>query len=177
MFKIQKSAASIAFAVAFLSLAACSPQPSAVTSETTPPAAPAAVVATPPAAKPEVVVIKAAPVVERVVCDTCGIVRSVTEVTGQGSASGLGGVIGGIVGGVAGNQVGGGDGKKLATVAGVIGGAVLGNKIEKDRNGTTYYEVSIDMENGGQRVISVPNTYGINPGAAVMVNGNDITLR
>jgi len=110
-------------------------------------------------------------------CASCGIVRSVTAVTNPGTSTGVGGVIGGLVGGVAGNQVGGGDGKKLATVAGVIGGAVLGNKLEKDRNGTSYFEVSIDMEVGGQRVITIANAQGINPGTAVTVIGNDISLR
>jgi len=111
------------------------------------------------------------------VCASCGIVRSVTAVANQVTSTGVGGVIGGLVGGVAGNQVGGGDGKKLATVAGVIGGAVLGNKLEKDRNGTSYFEVSIDMEGGGQRVVTIANAQGINPGTAVTVIGNDISLR
>jgi uncharacterized protein YcfJ len=37
--------------------------------------------------------------------------------------------VGAVVGGLLGNQVGGGNGKKLATVAGVIGGGMLGNQI------------------------------------------------
>ena len=37
--------------------------------------------------------------------------------------------VGAVVGGLLGNQVGGGNGKKLATVAGVIGGGFLGNEI------------------------------------------------
>jgi uncharacterized protein YcfJ len=36
---------------------------------------------------------------------------------------------GAVVGGLLGNQVGGGNGKKLATIAGVIGGGMLGNQI------------------------------------------------
>ena len=38
---------------------------------------------------------------------------------------------GAVLGGVLGNQVGGGNGKKLATVAGVIGGGYLGNEVAK----------------------------------------------
>ena len=38
---------------------------------------------------------------------------------------------GAVLGGVLGNQVGGGNGKKLATVAGVIGGGYLGNEVGK----------------------------------------------
>ena len=50
-------------------------------------------------------------------------------------------VAGAVVGGVLGNQVGGGDGKKLATVGGAIAGGYAGNKIQEgmqDRN--TYQE-------------------------------------
>ena len=37
--------------------------------------------------------------------------------------------VGAVIGGLLGNQIGGGNGKKLATVAGVIGGGMLGNQI------------------------------------------------
>jgi uncharacterized protein YcfJ len=36
---------------------------------------------------------------------------------------------GAVIGGLIGNQVGGGNGKKLATVAGIIGGGYLGNQM------------------------------------------------
>lgn len=36
---------------------------------------------------------------------------------------------GAVIGGLIGNQIGGGNGKKLATVAGVIGGGMIGNEI------------------------------------------------
>lgn len=41
--------------------------------------------------------------------------------------------IGAVVGGVLGNQVGGGKGKTLATVAGAVGGGYAGKKIEQSR--------------------------------------------
>src|SRR5688572_15713421 len=131
-------------------LVACSPQA----------AAPAAVAGTVPAPAP---VAERAAVPAPVVCSACGVVRSVTAVTQDGQASGAGAVIGGIVGGVAGNQVGGGSGRKIATVAGVIGGAVLGHKVEENRNTSTYYEVVIDMEGGGQQFLTLENAGGINP--------------
>jgi uncharacterized protein YcfJ len=40
---------------------------------------------------------------------------------------------GALIGGVLGNQVGGGNGRKLATVAGIIGGGMLGNQIANNR--------------------------------------------
>lgn len=42
--------------------------------------------------------------------------------------------VGAVVGGLLGNQIGGGNGKKLATVAGVLLGGYAGNEIAHDRN-------------------------------------------
>lgn len=117
------------------------------------------------------------PAPEPVVCATCGVVASITEVTQEGQRTGVGAVAGAVLGGVAGNQVGGGNGRKIATVAGAIGGAVLGDKIERDRNASKYYEVTIDMEGGGQQFITVPDASGIAVGSRVTVQGGNISLR
>ena len=110
-------------------------------------------------------------------CSSCGVVRSVTPVAQQGTSTGTGAVIGAVVGGVAGNQVGGGNGKKVATAAGVIGGALLGNNIEQNRNASTWYNVVVEMDDGGQQTIAVQDPMNISPGAAVNVYGDNITLR
>ena len=47
----------------------------------------------------------------------------------QNSSIGIG--LGAVVGGLLGNQVGAGQGKTLATIAGVVGGGYLGNEIAK----------------------------------------------
>ena len=48
-------------------------------------------------------------------------------------------VIGAVVGGVLGNQVGGGDGRKVATVAGAAAGGYSGNRIQdRMQKGNTY---------------------------------------
>ncbi len=39
--------------------------------------------------------------------------------------------IGAVVGGLLGNQIGGGTGKKIATVAGAVGGGYAGNKVQE----------------------------------------------
>ena len=52
----------------------------------------------------------------------------------QQGPSYVGVATGAVIGGLIGNQVGGGNGKKLATLAGVIGGGYVGNEIAK-RNG------------------------------------------
>lgn len=51
----------------------------------------------------------------------------------------IGNVIGGIVGGIAGNQVGGGDGKKLATVVGAIAGWFVGGSIGRSMDDADRY--------------------------------------
>jgi outer membrane lipoprotein SlyB len=111
------------------------------------------------------------------ICTTCGTVRSITPVTQAGQTTGAGAVIGGIVGGVAGNQVGGGSGQQIATAAGVIGGAVLGNNIESNRNAVTYTDVTVDMDTGGQQTIRIDYPVPFGVGADVTVRGTSITLR
>lgn len=61
--------------------------------------------------------------VPRQVCTT-------EQVAVDGQKSGAGAVIGGIAGGAMGNAVGDGGGRAAATMIGIIGGAMLGNKIE-----------------------------------------------
>jgi uncharacterized protein YcfJ len=46
---------------------------------------------------------------------------------GRGGRNVAGGVVGGILGGVLGHQIGGGRGKDLATVGGVVAGAAIGS--------------------------------------------------
>ncbi|KPW78072.1 Uncharacterized protein ALO81_04560 [Pseudomonas cannabina] len=43
----------------------------------------------------------------------------------------VGSVIGAVAGGLLGNQIGGGNGKKIATVAGAVGGGYAGNKVQE----------------------------------------------
>lgn len=50
----------------------------------------------------------------------------------QNSPVGIG--VGAVVGGILGSQVGGGNGRTLATIAGAIGGGYIGNKIAQQQN-------------------------------------------
>ncbi len=47
--------------------------------------------------------------------------------------------IGAVVGGLLGNQVGGGNGKKIATVAGAVGGGYAGNKVQGSMQANDTY--------------------------------------
>ena len=54
-----------------------------------------------------------------------------TPVTVQPPNSGAGAMVGAIAGAALGSQMGGGQGQALATMVGMIGGAVVGDNIEK----------------------------------------------
>ena len=88
---------------------------------------------------------------ERNWCATCGNVESVRTITTRAEGSGLGAAGGAVVGGLLGNQVGGGSGRQLATVAGAIGGAVAGNQIEGNMKATTSYEIRVRLDDGTLR--------------------------
>lgn len=93
-------------------------------------------------------VISSTPIIQQVAVpqDVC----TDQQVTYPGRKSGAGAVLGAIAGGAAGNAIGDGSGRAAATAIGLIGGAILGNRIEGSsppqteivRNcGTqTYYE-------------------------------------
>ena len=80
-------------------------------------------------------VISSTPIVEQV-----AVPRDVCydeTVTRPGGRSGAGAIIGGIAGGAMGNAIGDGNGRALATVIGVVGGAMVGNHIEGPRPART----------------------------------------
>jgi uncharacterized protein YcfJ len=103
-------------------------------------------------------------------------VCSSQQVTTPGQKSGAGGILGAIAGGALGSNVGGGDGRIAATMIGVIGGAMLGDKIEgagtpKTENvqsctTQTFYETRTSAYNvvyeyaGKQYTVQMPNDPG-----------------
>ncbi|MES2606619.1 MAG: glycine zipper 2TM domain-containing protein [Pseudomonadota bacterium] len=167
--KTLQQRAALALATSMLVLTACKPAEPTAADAAAVPAAPAAVAVEPTPVKKAIEVVP--------VCNTCGTVRSITPVAVQGTGTGLGAVIGGIAGGLAGNQIGGGSGKKIATVAGVVGGAVAGNAIEKNRNASQVYDITVALENGSTTTITVPDASGIAVGSKVSVENGNISLR
>jgi outer membrane lipoprotein SlyB len=108
-------------------------------------------------------------------CPDCGVITGIRTVQHKGTASGAGAFMGAVVGGVIGHQIGGGRGKDVATVAGAASGAAAGHEIEKRSNSTTAYEVSVRLENGSTRVISLQTPGGLAVGDKVKVTGNSIS--
>ncbi|HZG19408.1 MAG TPA: glycine zipper 2TM domain-containing protein [Herbaspirillum sp.] len=100
----------------------------------------------------------AAPVAQRAaaICTSCGEVVNVRAVRHAAPTSGVGIAGGAVVGGLLGNQIGGGTGRTLATIAGAVGGGYAGNEVEKNVRATTSYVVDVRMENGKTR--SFPQT-------------------
>jgi len=93
-------------------------------------------------------------------------------------------IVGGLAGGLLGNQIGGGNGKTLATIAGVAAGGYAGNQVQRnlqDRDTTTTTEHRCRTVNEkSQRVVGYDVTYRYNgkqsvarmthkPGATVLV--------
>lgn len=124
-----------------------------------------------PAALPTQPVWEQAPAPVKPACQHCGTVESVTPIAAEGKPSGAGAVAGAVLGGLLGNQFGGGDGKTLATIGGVLGGAYAGNTVEKRMNQQTSYRVLVRMDDGSSRSVEMSNpSYGV--GARVSVQGN-----
>lgn len=80
-------------------------------------------------------------------------VEEVKEVTVPGEHTALGPIAGGVAGAVLGHQVGGGSGKKIATVLGALGGALAGRHIEQQARGEKRWETVVRLEDGSQRTV------------------------
>jgi outer membrane lipoprotein SlyB len=111
------------------------------------------------------------------ICYSCGRVESVNAVRQAAQPSGVGVVAGAVLGGVLGNQVGGGNGKKIATVAGAVGGGYAGNEIEKRTRSTTAYQVRVRMEDGTIRTFPYNNQPNWNVGDRIRVVNGYLTAR
>ena len=110
----------------------------------------------------------------RHVCSNCGVIESINAVEEAGQGSGLGAITGGVVGGLVGNQIGKGNGKTVATIAGVAGGAYAGNQIEKNVKKTSHYNVEVRMEDGSFRTIRQNSATGMSYGDKVKIIDGEI---
>jgi outer membrane lipoprotein SlyB len=105
-----------------------------------------------------------------------GQVSGIETLTERPKGSGVGAVAGGVLGGVAGYQIGDGNGQKAATAAGAIGGAMLGNKIERDRaERIVGFRVHVRLDNGTERSFEQSRLAGLRVGHRVRVDGGQLT--
>lgn len=93
-----------------------------------------------------------------------------------GQTSGAGAIIGGIAGGVIGNQVGGGSGRDVARIAGIAGGALAGNAIEKNTKTQIResYRVSVRTDNGAMRAYDLATSADLRTGDRVRIENGQV---
>lgn len=127
-----------------------------------------------PEAETPVVAATPAPPPPPPVCSDCGVITAINFIKADAEkGSGIGAVAGGLAGIVLGNQIGGGNGKKLAQVAGAAGGAYLGNKAEKKIRATKTWEVHVKMDTGSEQIVTLTTEPTLGVGASVrVVDGN-----
>lgn len=110
-------------------------------------------------------------------CTNCGVIESVRVAQVKGQTSGVGAVAGGVAGGLLGNQIGHGGGRTVATIAGAAGGAYAGNAIEKNMKKHTVYRVTVRMDDGRHRTLSLREAPAYAVGDRVRVANGRITAR
>ncbi|MEO6699550.1 MAG: glycine zipper 2TM domain-containing protein, partial [Paraperlucidibaca sp.] len=108
-------------------------------------------------------------------CVDCGVVTGITPIAAANGPTGIGAVLGAVAGGVIGHQIGGGNGRKIATVAGALGGAYAGNRYESSR--VSGYEMSVRLDSGEVRSIHYDNSPGFSVGDAVRIAGGQVVRR
>jgi outer membrane lipoprotein SlyB len=105
-------------------------------------------------------------------CYDCGIVKKIEKVSDAKSGTG-GAIAGAVVGGLLGNQVGGGTGKTVATVAGAAGGGYAGKKIAE---GNMEYKVTLKMKDGSTRIVHQEWLHDIKVGEVARVKDKTAKL-
>lgn len=95
------------------------------------------------------------------------------QIQADSRAGGLLGTGGGaVIGGLLGDQVGGGSGRRLATAAGAIGGAVAGSAIEERANLINALEIEVRQDNGQDVVIVQKDDQNLQVGQRVRILGS-----
>lgn len=113
----------------------------------------------------------------RTACRDCGTVTTIEPIRRNAShGSGLGAIGGGAAGAAIGHQIGHGTGRRVAEAAGVLGGARMGNTVEKNVRKETVYRVHVDMDNGQTRVVTVGSARELARGRRVRVHGNSLAV-
>ena len=143
--------------------AAATPAPAPASASAPAPAPVAATPAAPAAAQ------TAAPA-----CAECGRVLSITVTEKAGEYSAVGVLAGGALGAVLGNQVGGGLGKDLATLAGAAGGAYAGKMIEEKIKTHKVWTVTVIYANESKASFDFTNDPGFQVGDKVRNTGSTV---
>ncbi|MDR6390986.1 glycine zipper 2TM domain-containing protein [Paraburkholderia phenoliruptrix] len=104
-----------------------------------------------------------------------GEVVAINTVQSPEPTTGLGALGGAVAGGLVGNQIGGGRGKILTTIAGAVGGGLAGNGIEHAVRKQTTYQVQVRMQDGSYRNFDYQTQPPVQIGERVHVSGDTLT--
>ena len=86
----------------------------------------------------------------------------------------VGTILGGIAGGVIGHQIAGGTGNTVATIAGALGGAFVGNEIEKTQVQGSRYRNTVRLDSGSMLVVEDTRDVNLRVGDRVRVENNRV---
>lgn len=103
-----------------------------------------------------------------------GVIEQITptQITSNQHA-GVGAVLGGLAGVGIGSLIGGGTGRDVAMVAGAIGGALVGNEVQKRHDQPIAAQQIIVRVNSGVLVaITQPANYNLRVGQRVYIQGS-----
>lgn len=125
-------------------------------------------------AKARLGTVAAKPAPAQTLCAGCGKVVAVNLHEKEGEGGALGIIAGGATGAVLGHQVGGGMGKDLATIAGAVGGAYAGKKIEEKVKTRKVWAVSVRYDDGRTHSFEFAQDPDLKVGDTVRNSGNSI---
>jgi outer membrane lipoprotein SlyB len=104
-----------------------------------------------------------------------GNVSHIDIVSESSRSSGGGAVLGAVIGAVVGNQVGSGSGRAAATGVGALGGAVIGNSIERrNKRDGEVYRISVRLDDGRTGQFDYDRIDDLRVGDRVKVEGGQL---
>jgi outer membrane lipoprotein SlyB len=104
-----------------------------------------------------------------------GTVSGIEVVSGSARTSGGGAVLGAVIGAVVGNQIGSGSGRTAATGVGAVGGALIGNELEKRRQDDgDFYRIRVRYDQGGTGAFNYQHIGDLRVGDRVRVEGGQL---
>ena len=103
-----------------------------------------------------------------------GVIEQITPTQLQSNHhAGVGAIIGGLGGLGIGSLIGGGTGRDVAMVAGALGGALLGNDIQKKQEQPTpAQQVIVRVQSGVLVAVTQPVDPNLRPGMRVYIQGS-----
>lgn len=108
-------------------------------------------------------------------CADCGRVEQVRTVEKTSGMKYAAPIAGAVVGGVIGNQFGGGSGRTALTIAGALGGAFAGHKVEETHRDKAY-EVIVAMDDGTKRSVHYEAQPPLRAGDRVKLRDGQLVL-